>query len=334
MDLYQLTRALVDIPSVTGEEREVAQFLQSYLNPFADEVQLIEAAPDRYNVYARVGAPTVVTLTTHIDTVPPFFASSEDETHLYGRGSCDAKGIAASMIKAFEELVAEGRSGLALLFVVGEERGSEGALHAGKNPLPSKYLINGEPTENALATGTKGALRLELRAKGKMAHSAYPELGDSAIEKLLDALQLLRKLPLPYDSDLGQSTLNIGTITAGRAPNVIPDAASAEVLIRLVDDADTLMSQIRNLIGSFVEVEEVLRIEAWKSAPKEGFDMRSMAYTTDIPAFGPAWGEPFLLGPGSIHVAHTSDERIAKADLTEAVALYKRLVIELLEATS
>lgn len=334
MDLFELTRALVDIPSVTGEERDVALFLEQYLAASADEVRLIEVAPNRFNVYSRSGSPMLVTLTTHIDTVPPYFPSSEDETYIYGRGSCDAKGIAASMIKAFEELVAEGQTGLALLFVVGEERGSDGALYAGKNPQPSKYLINGEPTENALATGTKGALRLELHATGKMAHSAYPELGESAIEKLLDALQLLRTMPLPYDEQLGQSTLNIGTISGGRAPNVIPDSASAEILIRLVDDSRPLVEEIDRTVGHLVEVREVLCIDAWKCNPRAGFEMRSMAYTTDIPAFGPAWGEPFLLGPGSIHVAHTSDERIAKADLVEAVTLYKRLVMDLLGAAT
>jgi acetylornithine deacetylase len=241
MNVFELTRALVDIESITENEARVGEALFAHLGDLAarhdGQVERMPVEAGRFNVLAWWGNP-VVTLSTHIDTVPPFFASREDETHIWGRGACDTKGIIASMIFAVEELLQEGQRDVALLFVVGEERNSTGALEAAKHPRGSKFLINGEPTENKLALGSKGALRLEVVASGRMAHSAYPELGDSAILKLLDALNALRHLPLPTDAILGASTLNIGTISGGRAPNVIPDQALAEVFIRLVDDGN------------------------------------------------------------------------------------------------
>jgi acetylornithine deacetylase len=286
--------------------------------------------PNRFNVLAWWGDP-VVTLSTHIDTVPPFFASREDETHIWGRGSCDTKGIIASMIFATEELLTEGVRNLALLFVVGEERNSAGAFEAAKRPRGSKFLINGEPTENKLALGSKGALRLEVVASGRMAHSAYPELGDSAILKLLDALNTLRHVALPTDPILGASTLNIGTISGGRAPNVIPDQARAEVFIRLVDDGNATRAAARKAVNGKVDLNEVLFVPAVHLGSLPGFETTVVAYTTDIPSFGESWGRPYLLGPGSIHVAHTSEERIPKREILEAIQIYKRMVKQLIQ---
>src|SRR5579884_4256257 len=212
MDIFALTRALIDLDSTTGREQEVANFLAAELSPMAahwnGRVERIEAAPGRENVFASFGEP-VVALSTHMDTVPPYFASSEDEEFIYGRGACDAKGIIASMMAAAETLLEEGVRNFGMLFVVGEERDSAGARVAARNPRGSKFLINGEPTENKLALGSKGALRYEIVAHGRMAHSAYPELGESAINKLLDALARMRKIELPVDDVLGASTLNI-----------------------------------------------------------------------------------------------------------------------------
>lgn len=214
--------------------------------------------------------------------------------------------------------------------MVGEERNSAGAYAASLNPRGSKYIINGEPTENKLALGSKGALRYELTGSGRMAHSAYPELGESAILKLLDALQLVRGVALPSDPVLGPSTLNVGTLRGGRAPNVIPDEAHAEVFIRLVDSGDSTDAALRQAVGSLVDVREVLRIPAIRLGALDGFETTVVAYTTDIPAFGGAWGQPFLLGPGTIHVAHTSEERVPKAQLLEAVVIYQEMVKQLL----
>jgi acetylornithine deacetylase len=337
MNVFQLTRALVDIESITGNEKEAGEFLFEHLRELCAEtdgsVETIEVAPDRFNVFAHWGHPTV-TFSTHIDTVPPFIPSGEDDTHLYGRGSCDAKGILASMLKAIEALLAEGRRDLGLLAVVGEERNSAGAFAAARSPRGSRYLINGEPTENLLALGSKGALRLELTARGKMAHSAYPELGDSAIDKLLDVLEDLRRMPLPADPMLGASTLNIGTITGGRAPNVIADHAKAELLIRLIDDGRQMKEDVRRVIAGRIEMSDVLTIPALRLGARDGFQNTVVAFTTDIPAFGGAWGQPFLIGPGSIHVAHTSDERVAKQDLLDATTIYQRLAAQLLQAAN
>jgi acetylornithine deacetylase len=281
-------------------------------------------------VLATFGDP-VVTLSTHLDTVPPFFPSREDDEFIWGRGACDVKGIIACMVLAAERVLAAGIRGVALLFVVGEERNSVGAYHAGKNPRGSRYIINGEPTENQLALGSKGALRYELTAKGRMAHSAYPELGESAIEKLLNALEEIRKIELPVDQTLGPSTMNIGIIGGGRAPNVIPDEAKAEILIRLVEDGE---STKRAFVAAAQKhgcvANEVLCIPAVLLGSVPGFKTTVVAYTTDIPAFGGAWGKPLLLGPGSIHVAHTSEERVPKRDLIEAVDLYENLVKSLI----
>ncbi|MEO8130049.1 MAG: peptidase dimerization domain-containing protein, partial [Bryobacteraceae bacterium] len=216
-----------------------------------------------------------------------------------------------------------------LLFVVGEERNSVGAYTVSKTPRGSRFLINGEPTSNRLALGSKGALRYEVIAKGRMAHSAYPELGESAIEKLLDALNKIRAVALPTDPVLGPSTLNIGTITGGRAPNVIPDAARAELFIRLVEDGDTTRKAIAEAAGDLVEANEVLCIPALRLGSLPGFETSVMSYTTDIPAFGGTWGKPYLLGPGTIHVAHTSEERIPKREIIEAIQIYKKMVRDL-----
>jgi acetylornithine deacetylase len=264
-----------------------------------------------------------------MDTVPPFVPSREDDEFIWGRAACDTKGIIASMIKAAEALLAQGGTNFGLLFVVGEERNSAGAFHAAKTPRGSKFLINGEPTENHLALGSKGALRYEIVCQGRMAHSAYPELGESAIDKLLDALEALRRIELPVDEMLGPSTMNIGTIHAGRAPNVVPDEAKAEVFIRLVCDSTSTRSAVAQAVQGRGEAAVVLEVPAVRLGALPGFPTMVAKYTTDIPAFNGSWGEPFLIGPGTIHVAHTLDERVPKRQLLEAVEIYQGMVKEL-----
>jgi acetylornithine deacetylase len=334
MNVFELTRALVDIDSVTPNEEQVGVYLADYLSRLAahtgGQVERIEVEPHRYNVLATWGQP-IVTFSTHMDTVPPFFASREEADWIWGRGACDTKGIIASMICAAEALLAEGARGIALLFVVGEERNSAGALAAAKQGRGSRFIVNGEPTENKLALGSKGALRYEIAASGRMAHSAYPHLGESAIEKLLDALERVRRIPLGQDPVLGASTLNIGTIHGGRAPNVIPDHASAEIFIRLVDSGDPFRAAIAEAVTGFAEAREVLCIPTLRLTAMPGFETTVVSYTTDIPAFGGAWGKPFLIGPGSIHFAHTDEERVPKAELLDAIEIYKKLARQLIQ---
>lgn len=333
MNVFELTRALVDIESITGNEMNVGAYLYDYLSKFAaatdGRVERIDVEAGRFNVLAWWGSPAV-TLSTHIDTVPPFFPSREDSQDIHGRGSCDAKGIAAAMICAAENLRAHGIGNFALLFVVGEERNSVGAIAAAKTPRGSRYLINGEPTENRLALASKGALRLELSARGKMAHSAYPELGESAIDALLDALEAIRRVPLPKDELLGTCTLNIGTISGGRAPNVIPDSAAAELFFRLVDDPAPLREAIAAALNGRVELKEVVCNPPVHFERVDGFPTTVVSYTTDVPVLSPAWGRPLLIGPGSIHVAHTAHEHVSKKQLSDAVAIYADLVRRLL----
>src|SRR5437660_9743660 len=247
MDLFALTRALVDIESTTNHEKNVGDYLFAHLSALAarhdGRIERIPAEPNRDNLFASWGEP-VVTLSTHMDTVPPFFGSREDGEFIWGRGSCDAKGIIAAMIAAAEKLLAAGTRNIALLFVVGEERNSAGARAAAATPRGSRFLINGEPTQNRLALGSKGALRYEITARGKLAHSAYPELGHSAIHSLLEVLQDIREIPLPEDGLLGRSTLNVGTIGGGRAPNVVADHAQAEIMFRTVGDAAKLREAV------------------------------------------------------------------------------------------
>lgn len=329
MEVFELTRRLIDIESITPNEREIGNFLWRRLDElahrFLGQAERMPVEKDRDNVFVRFGEPVVV-LSTHMDTVPPFIPSREDGHEIWGRGACDTKGIIAAMIVAAEELLETGKRNFGLLFVVGEERNSAGAQAAARNPRGSKFLINGEPTENKLAIGSKGALRYEIVTSGRMAHSAYPELGESAIEKLLDALERIRRIELPVDEVLGASTLNIGTISGGRAPNVIADEARAEIFIRVVGEVTELRSKIQSAVKPDAEAEEILLIPAVRLAALDGFPTTVVAFTTDIPAFGGAWGQPFLIGPGSIHVAHTIEERIAKSQLIDAIGLYKEMI--------
>jgi acetylornithine deacetylase len=337
MNVFELTRALIEIESISGNEEPIARYLYDYLAPLAARydgaLELIEVEPGRHNLFARWGRLDV-TLSTHLDTVPPFFPSSEDDEFIRGRGACDVKGIIACMIKATEALLEAGQRNFGLLFVVGEEKSSVGAYHAAAHPRGSRFIINGEPTENRLALGSKGALRYNVEASGKMAHSAYPELGDSAIVKLLDALQSIRAVELPTDSVLGPSTLNIGVLSGGRAPNIIPDEASAELFIRLVGDSASTKAALERAVNGHARLDFVLEIPALRLGAIDGIPTTVVAFTTDIPAFQGAWGEPFLIGPGSIHVAHTLEERVPKRQLIEAVEIYQRMVKELCNRAS
>jgi acetylornithine deacetylase len=340
VDPIQLTRKLVDIDSTTYHEGLAGTFLREYLaaNRYAvectpvsqPELALTPGAGEgeRFNVYAALpGITPDVVLSTHMDTVPPFFGSSEDDEFIYGRGTCDAKGIIAAQIAAADRLREAGVK-VGLLFVVGEERDSAGAKVANLHPKGSKFLINGEPTDNRLALATKGALRVELRAKGRMAHSAYPELGESAIEKLLDALEDLRKMSLPVEPEIGAATMNIGLVHGGRAPNVIPDKAEAHILIRTVGPSEELRDAILGTVGDRAEVTFSLDIGYVRMRKVGSLPTMVAKFATDIPALT-SWGEPFLLGPGSIHVAHTPHEKIAKKELLECVDLYYDLATSL-----
>jgi acetylornithine deacetylase len=334
MDVVRFTRQLVDIESITGNEAPVGEFLRGELQHlgFAAKFMLVEGA--RQNVVATWPGDEnpEVFFSTHMDTVPPFIPSSEDENRIYGRGSCDAKGIIAAQTAAALRLREQGIH-VGLLFVVGEERDSLGADVANQHALGCKFLINGEPTENHLALASKGTLRVELTATGRMAHSAYPELGESAIDKLIPALSRLRAMALPSDPEIGPCTLNIGLIEGGRAPNVIPDHAHADLLYRLIGPSDELRRQIVATAGNDVQVEFPLELAFLRFRAADRFpNIPKMIakFTTDIPKLT-NWGEPLLFGPGSIHVAHTEGEYIGKKELNEAIDLYWQIAKRLTE---
>jgi acetylornithine deacetylase len=329
LDPIQLTRRLVDIESITYNEGAVGAFLAEFLSErgFAVEKMPVEqpgesrSTAERFNVYACAPGQTPdVVFSTHIDTVPPFIASSEDEDFLYGRGSCDAKGIVAAQVAAVERLRDSSvRAGL--LFVVGEERDSAGARVANQHPRGSRFLINGEPTDNRVALACKGGLRAVIRTTGKMAHSAYPELGESATHKMVEALRRILEIPLPSTEGVGPSTLNIGTISGGHAPNVIADHAEAQILVRLVGASAETRRAMEQAVQGLATVDFTLDMPFQRLTAVEGLPTMVAAFTTDVPWLS-NWGEPVLLGPGSIHVAHTPHEKLAKRELFAAIEQY------------
>lgn len=330
MDAVTFTRQLVDIESISGNETAVGNYLYGELCRVGYQTSKMRVEGDRFNVYAiHPDHPTPsVVFSTHMDTVPPFIPSSEDANRIYGRGSCDAKGIIAAQVAAADRLQRDGIY-VGLLFLVGEERDSLGAKVANDHaPTSCRFLVNGEPTENHIALASKGTLRVEVTAKGRMAHSAYPELGESAIDKLITSLAKLSAMPLPSDPQVGPCTLNIGLIEGGRAPNVIPDYAHADLLYRLIGPTDELRKQILATAGTQVEVTFPLELPFLRLRIVDGLPTMIAAFTTDIPKL-PKWGEPLLIGPGSIHVAHTEGEYIEKQQLHEAIDLYCRIAKQL-----
>jgi len=326
-----LTRALVDIDSTTGREQEVGAWLSRFLRDRGYRVVEQPVADGRFNVFAQLDAPPQVVFSTHFDCVPPFFPCRRELGMIFGRGSCDAKGILAAQVIAVERLREKGERRIGMLFVAGEERGSDGARVANDlAPAGVKYLINGEPTDNRLGMATRGVLRVRLRASGRAAHSSFPELGDSAIDKLLDALMVMRGVALPEDPILGRTHYTVGLIEGGVAPNVVSPHASAELLFRIVGDGAPVRAALK-VIETIVAVEPVLDIPAVRMHTVPGFETAVFPYTTDIPLLT-RWGTPLLLGPGSIHVAHTDDEHVALDELHQAVELYERVAMQLLTA--
>jgi len=329
MPIFDLTRRLIEIESITENEAEIARFLGEYLSGLEYQVTLQEVSQRRWNVVATAGQPDLV-FTTHMDTVPPYVPFREDAEYLYGRGACDAKGLIAAQVEAAQTLRREGESRLGLLFVVGEERNSTGAISANKSPIGSRFFIDGEPTENRLALGTKGALRAEVITRGKAAHSAYPEAGESAVLKLLDILEAIRRLTFPTHDLFGDTTCNIGVLEGGRRANVIPDYARAEVMFRSAEPLGTIMAHLESIVTGRGEVRCLFEVPAIRMNGESGFDTTVVSFSTDVP-FLTDWGEPYLLGPGSILDAHTDHERISKKELMTGVELYVRLAKELLK---
>lgn len=330
-DPVAFARGLMDIESTTGQEAACGRKLAADLRALGWRVQEQPVANGRCNLLATVGEPRV-TFSTHFDCVPPFFPSRVEGDRLIGRGACDAKGILAAQVAAAERLRARGETRVALLFVVGEERGSDGAKLANTLPNSSKFLVNGEPTDLRLGTATRGGLRVRLHAAGKAAHSGYPELGESATEKLLDCLDVLRRAEWPADPVLGRTHFNIGLLSGGVAPNVIPPHAQAELFFRTVGDADEIRRLLAERIGALVRIEETAFVPLVRLHTVPGFETAVFSYATDVP-FLSNWGTPLLYGPGSIHVAHTDREYLDLAEMRAAIDGNIRLATELLGST-
>jgi acetylornithine deacetylase len=325
--VIRLTRELIDIPSITGDEFQIATSIADLLVRRGYHVEAQDVSNERANIIATTAAPPRVVLSTHMDTVPPFMASSEDDEFIYGRGACDAKGIIAAQIAAAEKLRGDGIDNIGLLFTVDEEVTSAGAKIANEHPLAAscEYLINGEPTDNKLAVGTKGSLQAIISTTGIAAHSAYPEAGESAIEKLLDVLNDVRRRQWPSDEIFGETTCNIGIISGGKRANIIPDAAEATIFLRLAVDSSTVQNILEETIGARANIDRKGGHDPVGLLTVDGFENMLARFTTDIPYLS-NWGKPLLIGPGSILVAHTGHERVSKRDLVQAVDLYVNLV--------
>jgi acetylornithine deacetylase len=328
VDLVRLTRSLVDIDSTTGREADAGRWLAAFLRDLGLRVSEQPVDDRRFNILASSSDAPALVLTTHYDCVPPFFSSRLEGDRILGRGACDAKGIVAAQVAAAERLRRDGEHRVALLFVVGEERGSDGARAANTIANTCRYLVDGEPTDNRLGLATRGVLRLRLKASGRAAHSSFPELGESAIDKLLDALIELRQIRLPSDAVLGDTHYTIGLINGGVAPNVVSPTAEAEVMFRTVSDAAAVRRAVAPLERR-VTVEHVLEVPPVRMTTIDGFETAVFPYTTDIP-FLDRWGQPLLFGPGSIHVAHAADEFVDVNDLHRAVDGYVAIARQLL----
>lgn len=330
--LVELARNLIDVESTSGGEAAVTTWLAGCLRDRGYRVTEQPVVDDRVNVLATVGAaePEVV-YSTHVDCVPPFFPSRVEGGVLYGRGACDAKGILAAQITALDRLRESGETRAGLLAVVGEEDGSPGARAANRLSNRSRYLINGEPTDNRLGAATKGAYRVRLSAAGRAVHSAYPELGESAVEKLLDALLALRDVALPVDPLLGATTYTVGVLSGGVAPNVVPPAAEADVNFRTVEPAERVRERLDAALPRTVSIDDVMIVPPVRLTTLPGFETASFSFTTDVP-FLTAWGKPLLVGPGSIHAAHTAEEHVRIDELAQSVDLYEKLARDLLAA--
>jgi len=328
-DAFGLTRALVALETPTGSEGPATDLLDGVLRRAGYRTVRQTVTPGRDNLLAFREPPALV-FSTHVDCVPPYVPLSEDAESIHGRGSCDAKGLAAAMVAAAEQLAAGGERRIGLLFLVGEENGSDGArVAAGLEPR-GHFLVNGEPTENRLSIGQKGSLRVDLKATGRAAHSAYPDEGESAVAALLDTIERIRQMPLPRDPLLGPSTLNVGLIQGGVAPNVLAPEASAQILIRTVEPTGPLKAAIQALAAPGVAVAFPVELPSHKAgAVPAGWDTTVVSYASDLP-FLASWGEGYQLGPGTIRVAHTAQEHIRKADLLRGVELYVRLATDLL----
>jgi acetylornithine deacetylase len=335
MNLFELTKKLIEIPSISGDEEAVGFFLRDYLESLGWTVELQTVSANQNNVIAYLNETPRVFFSTHIDVVPPHISASEDDEKIYGRGACDAKGIVASQIFAAEALRQQGIENIGLLFTVDEEQGSSGARKANEHPLARKceFLINGEPTDNYLAIGSKGSLRFYIKTAGRAAHSAYPEMGESAIEKLLDILSDVRKIEFPADEFFGQTTNNIGLIGGGLKTNVVAPEAEAGLHIRLTTEEKPILEILEKTIDGRGEIEIMSIAKPVKMLAVEGFRQKVVRFTTDIPHLS-NWGTPLLLGAGSILVAHTKDEFVLKRDLEEAVKLYVNLAKKLLAEKS
>src|SRR5438477_87089 len=331
MNPFELTKKLMSIPSVTGTEREVGEFLASHLASLNYRVERQDVAGDRFNVMAFAGDARVL-LCTHLDTVPPpppAIPIREDNEFLYGRGACDTKGIIAAMLEAGDRLRRSGIVNFGYLFLVGEETDSIGAKAANTLKWNTEFVIVGEPTQNQLARAQKGTLMVNLKTTGRASHSGYPEFGVSAIQNLFAVLKDCEAAHWGDDPVFGKGTFNTGVFHGGEAANVVPAAASASIMVRTVEPRGKVEEKMRRLVENRATMEIIGASDPQITHVVEGFATTVVSFGSDVPYLGNL-GKRLLMGPGSILDAHTAGEKISKRELMEGVELYERLVRKLL----
>ncbi|KAK0942696.1 hypothetical protein LTR29_005783 [Friedmanniomyces endolithicus] len=358
-DLIGLHKNLTSIESITGNEKAVGDCLFSSLTSqgYKVERQYVEKEPARFNVFAWPGVAresAKVLVTSHIDTVPPFYPYKHHNKTISGRGSVDAKGSVATQVIAVNNLLSSGKlspDDIALLYVVGEEVGGDGMRAANALKLTPHTVIFGEPTEGKLASGHKGNLMIQLTAKGKAAHSGYPWLGRSANEVLVKTLAALMELgaKLPSSDKYGVTTLNIGHMEGGVASNVVAQDASASVAVRIAEGTPSFIKgeitkAVHKAVESFLDdgmkAENVIDIVFPTSgygpididSDIAGFESMTVNYGTDIPWLNSTveGQKRYLYGPGSILVAHSDHEMLTEAQLEEAVEGYEKIILHAL----
>ncbi|KCV70335.1 hypothetical protein H696_02662 [Fonticula alba] len=340
-DTVDTLREMVRIESISGNELRMSQWLADRLMGAGWDVEQQQVEPSRYNVLAYHPANRhrlKALFSSHIDTVPPFLPFSENAETMFGRGTADAKGSVSAMIHAAESLnstiaAVEGvidPTQLGLLFVVGEEVNHIGMRHANELNLHSvEHFVSGEPTESLLAVGHKGMWKFRLEIFGRAAHSGYPHLGESAISPMLDLLRELNTMALPVSDLLGPTTLNIGILGGGVAANVVPDYASAEIMVRVSTNLAEVKTLIERVVRDRATITDLSENEPFICDTIPGFNTTIVAYNTDLPFFE-GDHKSYLLGPGSITVAHTDDEQISKRELVDAVGLFRRMAVHML----
>ena len=349
---------LLNIDSTSGKEASLADMLVAEMSAPGRDVRTFDVGDGTVNILVSWGVPEVV-FCTHLDTVPPYIAPSSDGDLVRGRGTCDAKGQIFAMYEACKVLESKGYDGFALLLLAGEETGSFGAkAFRGQHP-GAEWVIVGEPTDNCMASASKGTKAFEVEFTGKAFHSGYPEHGTSAVNLFNDFMNALRSIVFPSDDILGNTTWNIGRLSSDNPQNILSDRLTCRVYFRTTFASDEMVCNImRNIAGPDAKlrfgrprVQDGSDIVAKEVAPwQKAMSVKALggdtptSYETfpEFPAKPVSFGSDapqltnfrrkILCGPGSILVAHRDDEHVLISDIAQAVENYVKMFEKIRES--